>query len=84
MNDFDDHLVPRPCIEALHRAAPPATTFHLVESGHVRPGNGELIAEMTELVFAWSDAVATRAGAGTENERATASHPSTNTCTRRP
>jgi len=64
VNDFDDHLVPRPCIEALRRAAPAATTFHLVESGHVRPGNAELIAEMTELVFAWSDAVATRAGAG--------------------
>ncbi len=58
VNDLDDHLVPRACVEALHRAAPPGATVHIVKTGHVRPKKAELIAELTQLVFAWSDTVA--------------------------
>ena len=55
VNDVEDHFVPRQCVEALHRAALPGATFRLIESGHIRPKNEQLIAELTELVFAWSD-----------------------------
>jgi hypothetical protein len=55
VNDVEDHLVPRQCVEALHRAAPPGATSRLIKSGHVRPKNEQLIADLTELVFAWSD-----------------------------
>ena len=58
VNDLDDHLVPRQCVEALHRAAPPGATVHLVKTGHVRPKKAELIAELTQLVFTWSDTLA--------------------------
>ena len=58
VNDLQDHLVPRQCVEALHRAAPAGATFRLIESGHVRPKNEQLIADLTELVFVWSDTLA--------------------------
>jgi pimeloyl-ACP methyl ester carboxylesterase len=58
VNDLDDHFVPRDCVEALHRAAPPGATVHLVQTGHVQPKEDELIAELTQLVSAWSDTLA--------------------------
>jgi fermentation-respiration switch protein FrsA (DUF1100 family) len=58
VNDLDDHLVPRQCVEALHRSAPAGATSRLIESGHVRPKNEQLIADLTKLVFVWSDTLA--------------------------
>jgi hypothetical protein len=31
---------------------------HLVKTGHVRPKKAELVADLTQLVFAWSDTLA--------------------------
>lgn len=55
VNSFDDELVPRPCIESLHRAAGSRATIHVIEGGHVRPDREERISELVALVLAWAE-----------------------------
>jgi hypothetical protein len=54
VNSFEDELVPRPCIESLHRAAGSRATIHVIEGGHVRPDREERISELVALVLAWA------------------------------
>jgi dienelactone hydrolase len=64
VNTPDDHLVPAPCIEALHRAAPVTATIRMVDGGHVLSRNPALVAKMTDLVFAWVDEFASAPAEG--------------------